>query len=115
VRAQRLVNPETPPANPPQEEAAPPHGTTGGWVAVSRTGVADPKPDAFFSRGEDTWKWTMLVSMPSWITEEMIDDAKQTALAKKKLPAISQLRHLTPHEGPSAQVLHIGSYDDEPP
>ncbi|MEK8143534.1 GyrI-like domain-containing protein [Streptomyces sp. M10(2022)] len=45
----------------------------------------------------------------------MIEDAKQTALSKKKLPTISQLRHFTLHEGPSAQVLHIGSYDDEAP
>lgn len=71
------------------------------------------RPEAFTSGAKDTWNWTMLISMPSWITKEMIEDAKQTALAKKKLPAISQLRHLTLHEGLSAQVLHIGSYDDE--
>jgi hypothetical protein len=49
------------------------------------------------------------------VTKEMIEDAQQTALAKKKLPAISRLRHLILHEGRSAQVLHIGSYDDEAP
>ncbi|MFE6738594.1 GyrI-like domain-containing protein [Streptomyces tubercidicus] len=70
--------------------------------------------EAFTSRAKDTWNWTMLINMPSWITKEMIEDAKQTALAKKN-PVISQLRHLTLHEGPSAQVLHIGSYDDEAP
>lgn len=73
------------------------------------------RPEAFTSRAKDTWKWTMLISMPSWITEEMIEDAKQTALVKKKLPTIAQVRHLTLHEGRSAQVLHIGSYDDEAP
>lgn len=73
------------------------------------------QPDAFTSRAKDAWKWTMLISMPAWITEEMIEDARRTALAKKKLPAISHLRHLLLHEGPSAQVLHIGSYDDETP
>ncbi|MGW2180352.1 GyrI-like domain-containing protein [Streptomyces sp. NPDC001732] len=73
------------------------------------------RPEAFTSRAKDTWHWTMLINMPSWITKETIEDAKQTALAKKKNPTISQLRHLTLHEGPSAQVLHIGSYDDEAP
>lgn len=73
------------------------------------------QPEAFTSGDKDAWSWTMLISMPSWITQEMIEDAKQTALAKKKLPDISQLRHLTLHEGPSAQVLHVGSYDDEAP
>ncbi|MFF4764397.1 GyrI-like domain-containing protein [Streptomyces sp. NPDC001292] len=71
--------------------------------------------EAFTSGAKDTWNWTMLINMPSWITKEMIEDAKQTALAKKKIPTISQLRHLTLHKGPSAQVLHIGSYDDEAP
>jgi len=73
------------------------------------------QPDAFTSRAKDAWSWTMLISMPSWITKDMIEEAKQTALAKKKLPAISRLRHLTLHEGLSAQVLHVGSYDDETP
>ncbi|MFJ9683658.1 GyrI-like domain-containing protein [Streptomyces sp. NPDC101194] len=73
------------------------------------------RPEAFTARAKDTWNWTMLINMPPWITKEMIEDAKQTALAKKKLPTISQLRHLPLHEGPSAQVLHTGSYDDEAP
>ncbi|MEV5972293.1 GyrI-like domain-containing protein [Streptomyces sp. NPDC051921] len=73
------------------------------------------RPEAFTSRAKDTWNWTMLISMPSWITTEMIEEAKQSALAKKKNPAISRLRHLTLHEGTSAQVLHVGSYDDEAP
>ncbi|MFF2522088.1 GyrI-like domain-containing protein [Streptomyces liangshanensis] len=73
------------------------------------------RPEVFTSGAKDAWNWTMLINMPSWITKEMIEDAQQTALAKKKLPTISRLRHLTLHEGPSAQVLHIGSYDDEAP
>ncbi|MGC9441387.1 GyrI-like domain-containing protein [Streptomyces sp. WG5] len=73
------------------------------------------RPEAFTSGAKDTWNWTMLINMPPWITEEMIGDATQAALSKKKLPAISQVRHFTLHEGPSAQVLHIGSYDDEAP
>ncbi|WAL99337.1 GyrI-like domain-containing protein [Streptomyces sp. Je 1-369] len=72
-------------------------------------------PEAFTSGAKDTWSWTMLIGMPSWITKEMIEDAGQAALVKKKLPAISRVRHLTLHEGRSAQVLHIGSYDDEAP
>ncbi|MFF4745987.1 GyrI-like domain-containing protein [Streptomyces sp. NPDC047980] len=73
------------------------------------------RPEAFTSGAKDSWNWTMLINMPSWITKEMIEDAKQTALTKKKIPTIPQLRHLTLHEGHSAQVLHIGSYDDEAP
>jgi hypothetical protein len=71
--------------------------------------------DAFTSRAKDAWQWTMLIGMPHWITEENVQEARRTALEKKKLPAISRVRHQTLHEGLSAQVLHIGSYDDEAP
>ncbi|THA24430.1 hypothetical protein E4198_06425 [Streptomyces sp. RKND-216] len=71
--------------------------------------------DAFTRRDKDAWQWTMLISMPSWITADLVEEARHSALAKKKIPAISRLRHLTLHEGLSAQVLHIGSYDDETP
>lgn len=73
------------------------------------------RPEAFTEGAKDTWNWTMLISMPSWITADMIEDAKETARAKKKLPAIPQVRRLTLREGPSAQILHVGSYDDEAP
>ncbi|MFE2290380.1 GyrI-like domain-containing protein [Streptomyces sp. NPDC059452] len=71
--------------------------------------------EAFTARAKDSWKWTMLIALPPAVTQEMAEDAQRAALAKKKLPAISQVRHSTLHEGPSAQVLHIGSYDDEAP
>jgi DNA-binding PadR family transcriptional regulator len=91
-------------------------GEGGDFVVAPLEGLwwAD-RPEAFTSRAKDTWNWTMLISMPPWITEEMIDDARRTAFAKKGLPAVPRLRRLTLHEGPSAQLLHIGSYDDEAP
>lgn len=92
-------------------------GTQGGdFVVGPLEGLwwAD-RPEVFTTRAKDSWNWTMLISMPAWVTPEMIDDARQAALAKKKLPTIAQVRHLTLHEGPSAQLLHIGSYDDEAP
>jgi len=66
-------------------------------------------------RAKDTWQWTMLISLPDWITTAAVEDARATALAKKKQPAIADVRHHTLHEGLSAQALHVGSYDDEGP
>ncbi|MFS8479390.1 MAG: GyrI-like domain-containing protein [Micromonosporaceae bacterium] len=57
----------------------------------------------------------MLISQPDWITEHLIEEAKQTALAKKNLPVIAEIRRETMHEGTSAQLLHVGPYDDEGP
>lgn len=72
-------------------------------------------PAGFTARAKDTWRWTMLISQPDWITEPMIDAAIHTALEKKKLPAIGKVSPMVLHEGQCAQVLHIGSYDDEGP
>lgn len=71
--------------------------------------------DDFLARRKDNWRWRLLINVPDWITGDMIDDAKRAALAKKNLPAIADVRSETLREGTSAQVLHIGSYDDETP
>lgn len=71
--------------------------------------------DDFLARLKDNWRWRLLINVPDWITGDMIEDAKQAALTKKKMPAIPDDRSETLHEGTSAQVLHIGPYDDETP
>ena len=73
------------------------------------------RPEVFISRTKDAWHWRMLISQPDWITDDLIDDAKQTALTKKSLPTIADIRRETLHEGTSAQLLHLGPYDDEGP
>jgi len=74
-----------------------------------------PNPEVFTTRAKDEWHWRMLISQPEWITTEDIEEAKHAALAKKKLPTITTVEHETLTEATSAQVLHIGSYDDETP
>ncbi|MEV7771918.1 GyrI-like domain-containing protein [Kitasatospora sp. NPDC086791] len=73
------------------------------------------RPEVFTTREKDAWNWTMLISLPEWITPEAIEEAKRTALAKKKLPTVGEVRRLVLAEGLSAQVLHVGPYDDEAP
>jgi hypothetical protein len=72
-------------------------------------------PQAFTARAKDSWQWTMLISQPDWVSEDMIEDAERVALAKKGLPTIADVRRETLREGTSAQVLHVGPYDDEGP
>jgi hypothetical protein len=73
------------------------------------------RPEVFTTRAKDAWHWRMLISQPDWITEDLIDDAKKSALTKKSLPTIADIRRETLHEGTSAQLLHVGPYDDEGP
>jgi hypothetical protein len=57
----------------------------------------------------------MMIRQPEFVTPAVFETAK-VSLAKKK-PAldttIARLEELT--EGLCAQIMHIGSYDDEPP
>jgi hypothetical protein len=72
-------------------------------------------PTVFTAREKDSWQWRMLISQPDWITAQDIKEATEEALAKKKLPTIAEVRHERLEEGTCAQVLHVGSYDDETP
>lgn len=71
--------------------------------------------DAFTTRAKDTWKWTMMIMQPDWITQEMVDAAIETVRVKKNPPSLRLLRFEAYDEGESVQIMHIGSYDDEAP
>lgn len=77
-------------------------------------------PAAFVARDKRAWSWTMLIAQPDWIDEQLVDDAVEAVRAKAKSgdapnPALDLVRLLELHEGRSAQILHVGSYDDEAP
>jgi hypothetical protein len=66
-------------------------------------------------RDKSTWDWTMMIMQPEWISQDMVKQAVQQVAKSKGLPALPRLRLETYHEGPSVQILHVGSYDDEGP
>lgn len=76
-------------------------------------------PDAFTADTRDAWQWRMLISMPGWVNTTMVDEARDTALAKKKQPVIASVietvRHIALSEGRCAQALHHGPYSAEAP
>ena len=63
---------------------------------------------------KDSFHWTSLIRQPEFVTLEVFETAK-AALAKKK-PGLdlSKARLVKITEGLCVQVMHIGSYDDEP-
>jgi hypothetical protein len=76
------------------------------------------RPEVFVTRDKSAWQWRMLISLPEWITDDLVEEARRAASAKKgaaALPALPLLRVETLHEGTSAQLLHVGPYDDEGP
>jgi hypothetical protein len=71
--------------------------------------------DVFRTRDKGAWDWTMMIAQPDWITLELVDEALPAAARKKELPALGLIRFERYAEGHSAQILHVGSYDDEGP
>jgi hypothetical protein len=76
-------------------------------------------PAAFVTRDKRAWSWTMLIAQPEWIDGVLVEDAVARVRAKAKgdapNPALDLLRLVELAEGRSAQILHVGSYDDEGP
>ncbi|SNR66312.1 hypothetical protein SAMN06265360_113142 [Haloechinothrix alba] len=72
-------------------------------------------PTVFTTRDKDRWGWTMMISQPGWITEDMVRAAVDNVSKKKDNPALADVRLHTRIEGTCVQILHIGSYDDEAP
>ncbi|MGZ4903776.1 MAG: GyrI-like domain-containing protein [Halobacteriota archaeon] len=71
--------------------------------------------EAFVTGDKMAWKWTSMIMQPSFITEPLVDQAREQAAAKRALPAIADMRFERFNEGLSAQVMHIGPYADEGP
>lgn len=74
----------------------------------------DSRGDGAVINDKSKFVWTMVIRQPDFVTADIFEAAK-AALAKKK-PSINtpkaKLKTIT--EGLCVQVMHIGSYDDEP-
>ncbi|MEM6427853.1 MAG: GyrI-like domain-containing protein [Deinococcota bacterium] len=66
-------------------------------------------------RDKSKWHWTMMIMVPEWLTAPLVDQAKVQAAAKKALPALPKVRFEAYDEGLCAQIMHVGSYEDEGP
>ncbi|KAA9159837.1 winged helix DNA-binding protein [Amycolatopsis acidicola] len=72
-------------------------------------------PAVFLARRKESWAWTMMISQPPWITEDLVQSAVADVVRKKENPAVAQIRLRRVAEGTCVQILHIGPYDDETP
>ena len=62
---------------------------------------------------KDSFNWISVIRLPDFITKENFDWAVSTATKKKKLDC-SSAEFLTIDEGLWVQIMHIGSFADEP-
>jgi hypothetical protein len=70
---------------------------------------------AFASGDKSQWQWTMMIMQPDFVSWETINRAMTETQKKKNLPAIDRLRLERFHEGPCAQLLHVGPFSEEGP
>ncbi len=61
------------------------------------------------------WKWTAMIMQPEYVTRDILQAAMEQVEKKKNPPALSKLRYESYHEGPAAQILHIGPFAEEGP
>lgn len=62
---------------------------------------------------KDEFNWISIIRLPDFITRENFDWAVKTASEKKKVDC-SKAEFLTIEEGLCVQIMHFGSFDDEP-
>ncbi len=74
-------------------------------------------PDGTALRFDDksNWQWRALIVLPSFVTQANVDEARESAYAKKQNEALKNVLFGEFDEGLSVQVLHVGPYATEPP
>lgn len=70
--------------------------------------------DDFSVESKNLWEWTAMIMQPEWVTQEIMDMAREKA-EKKLNRSLLNVRFESFEEGRVAQILHIGPYADEAP
>jgi hypothetical protein len=63
---------------------------------------------------KDYLVYTVMIRQPDFVTQELFESIRQTTYEKKKNTRILNVERKTYREGLCCQMLHLGSYDDEP-
>jgi hypothetical protein len=64
---------------------------------------------------KELWKWRLMIMQPDVVTPTLFTEALETVRKKKNLSGLEKARFEAYHEGPSAQIMHIGPFSTEGP
>ncbi len=81
-----------------------------GFWWQEKNGVAVP---GFDYTDKSSFNWISVIRLPDFVTQKDFEWAKKSAAAKKGLDC-SRAELFQLEEGDCVQIMHIGSYDDEP-
>lgn len=74
---------------------------------------ADDSASFTTARDKTRWRWTLMIRVPDWLTDDHV--ARAVATAEAKGAAAGRVRCEEFDEGLCIQTLHVGSYDAEGP
>lgn len=63
---------------------------------------------------KDQLLYTIMIRQPDFVTQEVVNKAFENVRKKKPHPLLNDITFETMEDGLSVQMMHIGSYDDEP-
>ncbi|QUH31405.1 GyrI-like domain-containing protein [Vallitalea guaymasensis] len=66
------------------------------------------------SLDKDELLYTIMIRQPEFVTREVVDIALENVKKKKPHPLLDEITFDTMEDGLSVQMMHVGSYDDEP-
>jgi hypothetical protein len=58
--------------------------------------------------------YTIMIRQPEFVTEKIFTDLQKKTILKKNIPYLSEVKLEEVHDGKSIQIMHVGSFDDEP-
>jgi hypothetical protein len=64
---------------------------------------------------KNSFCWVSMIMQPGFVTQEHFTSAIASLRKKKNLPSLDKANWFLLKEGKSAQIMHIGSFDNEPP
>jgi hypothetical protein len=70
---------------------------------------------SFSMEQRENWLWTMMLSIPEFIPEPLIQTFGSELMRKKSIPQMEQVYTSWLEEGECFQIMHIGPYAAEPP
>lgn len=75
------------------------------WVTGNKPAMQTPRSE---------WHWKLLIRMPEYVTVEMVKQATDEVLHKKKILPAAEVQLVTIDEGRMVSILHTGPYAEEP-
>ena len=63
---------------------------------------------------KDKLEYTLMIRQPNFVSEELLQQALEQVQRKKPNPLFAEIRFDAMQDGLCVEILHIGSYDNEP-